>query len=66
RLSLADITILNKMDYRTGSITGRAVALQDQGDKNIYKNQASYQESALYILTSDSVTPNFNHITKYF
>lgn len=35
---MQDLTILNKMDYRTGAFTGRAVALQDQGDKNIYKN----------------------------
>ncbi|MBP6758277.1 MAG: T9SS type A sorting domain-containing protein [Flavobacterium sp.] len=35
---MQDMTILNKMDYRTGAFTGRAVALQDQGDKNIYKN----------------------------
>lgn len=33
-----DLTILNKMDYRTGAFTGRAVALRDQGDRNIYKN----------------------------
>lgn len=35
---MQDVTILNKMDYRTGSFQGRAVALRDQGDKNIYKN----------------------------
>lgn len=35
---MQDITILNKMDYRSGSFLGRAVALRDQGDKNIYKN----------------------------
>lgn len=35
---MQDITILNKMDYRKGAFTGRAVALRDQGDKNIYKN----------------------------
>lgn len=35
---MQDITILNKMDYRTGAFTGRAVALRDQGDRNIYKN----------------------------
>ena len=37
-LYLQDITLLNKMDYRTGTLLGRAVALQDQGNKNIYKN----------------------------
>jgi hypothetical protein len=35
---MQDLTILNKMDYRKGAFTGRAVALRDQGDKNIYKN----------------------------
>lgn len=35
---MQDITLLNKMDYRSGSFLGRAVALRDQGDKNIYKN----------------------------
>nr|WP_288834385.1 pectinesterase family protein [uncultured Flavobacterium sp.] len=35
---MQDISILNKMDYRTGAFTGRAVALRDQGDRNIYKN----------------------------
>jgi pectin methylesterase-like acyl-CoA thioesterase len=35
---MQDLTILNKMDYRSGQFLGRAVALRDQGDKNIYKN----------------------------
>ncbi|WP_281336356.1 pectinesterase family protein [Flavobacterium eburneipallidum] len=35
---MQDITILNKMDYRKGVFSGRAVALHDQGNKNIYKN----------------------------
>jgi pectin methylesterase-like acyl-CoA thioesterase len=35
---MQDITLLNKMDYRTGTLSGRAIALQDQGNKNIYKN----------------------------
>ncbi|MBK0370193.1 pectinesterase family protein [Flavobacterium agrisoli] len=35
---MQDITLLNKMDYRKGAFTGRAVALRDQGDRNIYKN----------------------------
>lgn len=35
---MQDLTVLNKMDYRTGSFTGRAVAVHDQGNKNIYKN----------------------------
>jgi len=35
---MQDITLLNKMDYRTGTLLGRAAALQDQGTKNIYKN----------------------------
>jgi pectin methylesterase-like acyl-CoA thioesterase len=35
---MQDVTILNKMDYRSGSFLGRAVALRDQGDRNIYKN----------------------------
>ncbi|WP_308991077.1 pectinesterase family protein [Mariniflexile litorale] len=35
---MQDLSILNKMDYRKGTFTGRAVALRDQGDKNIYKN----------------------------
>ena len=35
---MQDISLMNKMDYRTGSLKGRGVALWDQGDKNIYKN----------------------------
>lgn len=35
---MQDLTILNKMDYRSGAFLGRAVALRDQGDRNIYKN----------------------------
>ncbi len=35
---MQDLTILNKMDYRVGTFYGRAVALRDQGDRNIYKN----------------------------
>ena len=41
-LYLQDLTVLNKANYRDPSAstaaTGRYVALQDQGDKNIYKN----------------------------
>jgi pectin methylesterase-like acyl-CoA thioesterase len=37
-LYLQDLTILNKMDYRTGTLLGRGVALRDQGSRNIYKN----------------------------
>ena len=42
---MQDITLKNKYDY-VGS-TGRAVALRDQGDKNIYKNVKllSYQDT---------------------
>jgi pectin methylesterase-like acyl-CoA thioesterase len=35
---MQDITLLNKLDYRAGSFSGRAAALQDQGNKNIFKN----------------------------
>lgn len=35
---MQDMTVLNKMDYRKGSFTGRAVAIHDQGNKSIYKN----------------------------
>ncbi len=35
---MQDITLLNNMDYRSGTLLGRAVALWDQGTKNIYKN----------------------------
>lgn len=35
---MQDITLLNKMDYRSGSLLGRAAALMDKGNKNIYKN----------------------------
>ena len=34
---LQDITLRNKMDFRTGTLVGRGVALWDQGNKNIYK-----------------------------
>lgn len=35
---MQDISLMNKMDYRTGTLLGRGVALWDQGSKNIYKN----------------------------
>jgi hypothetical protein len=35
---MQDIALLNKMDFRSGSLLGRAVALWDQGNKNIFKN----------------------------
>lgn len=35
---MQDLSLLNKMDYRTGTLLGRAVALWNQGDKNIFKN----------------------------
>ncbi|MFA9390870.1 MAG: pectinesterase family protein [Prolixibacteraceae bacterium] len=35
---MQDISLMNKMDYRTGSLSGRGVALWDKGAKNIYKN----------------------------
>ena len=35
---MQDISLMNKMDYRTGTLIGRGVALWDQGSKNIYKN----------------------------
>ncbi len=35
---IQDIILRNKMDFRTGSLKGRGVALWDQGNKNIYKN----------------------------
>jgi len=35
---MQDISLMNKMDYRTGTLVGRGVALWDQGSKNIYKN----------------------------
>jgi pectin methylesterase-like acyl-CoA thioesterase len=35
---MQDLSILNKMEYRLGVFGSRAVALRDQGDKNIYKN----------------------------
>lgn len=33
-----DLSLLNKADYRTGTLTGRHVVLHDQGNKSIYKN----------------------------
>ncbi len=35
---MQDIILRNKMDFRTGTLKGRGVALWDQGNKNIYKN----------------------------
>lgn len=35
---MQDMSLMNKLDYRSGTFSGRAVALQDQGTKNIYKN----------------------------
>jgi len=35
---MQDISLMNKMDYRTGTLIGRGVALWDQGNKSIYKN----------------------------
>lgn len=35
---MQDIILRNKMDFRTGNLIGRGVALWDQGNKNIYKN----------------------------
>ena len=35
---MQDISLLNKMDYRIRPLIGRAAALMDQGNKNIYKN----------------------------
>jgi pectin methylesterase-like acyl-CoA thioesterase len=37
-LYMQDVSLKNKMDYRTGVLLGRGVALWDQGSKNIYKN----------------------------
>lgn len=37
-LYMQDITLLNKMEYQTGTFGNRCVALWDQGTKNIYKN----------------------------
>ncbi len=34
---LQNLTLLNQMDYRTGVLKGRAVALWDEGNKHIYK-----------------------------
>jgi pectin methylesterase-like acyl-CoA thioesterase len=34
---LQDLSLMNKMDYRTGTLVGRGVVLWDQGNKNIYK-----------------------------
>lgn len=35
---MQDLSLMNKMDYRTGNLKGRGVVLWDQGNKNIYKN----------------------------
>jgi pectin methylesterase-like acyl-CoA thioesterase len=35
---MQDLSLMNKMDYRTGTLIGRGVALWDQGSKNVYKN----------------------------
>jgi pectin methylesterase-like acyl-CoA thioesterase len=35
---MQDISLMNKMDYRTGTLIGRGVALWDQSSKSIYKN----------------------------
>ncbi len=35
---MQDLNLLNKLDYHSGTFSGRAAALQDQGTRNIYKN----------------------------
>ncbi|MEZ4906460.1 MAG: pectinesterase family protein [Saprospiraceae bacterium] len=50
---MQDLTLLNKMDFRTGSFTGRAVALRDQGDKSIFKNVKLLSNQDTYYTGTD-------------
>jgi len=50
---MQDISLMNKMDYRTGTLKGRGVALWDQGRKNIYKNVKLLSNQDTYYTGSD-------------
>jgi hypothetical protein len=50
---MQDISLMNKMDYRTGTLLGRGVALRDQGSKNIYKNVKLLSNQDTYYSGSD-------------
>ena len=67
-LYMQDITLLNKMDYRTGTLLGRAVALQDQGNKNIYKKNdiKIHKDEEAWLITEFSFLSYLvNHISEY-
>ncbi len=55
---LQDISLLNKMDYRTGTLIGRGVVLWDQGNKNIYKG--------VKLLSNQDTYYSGNTIRSYF
>lgn len=50
---MQDLSLMNKMDYRTGVLLGRAVALRDQGKKSIYKNVKLLSNQDTYYTGSD-------------
>lgn len=45
---MQDMSLLNKMDYRTGTLLGRGVALWNKGEKNIFKNVALLSNQDTY------------------
>lgn len=50
---MQDISLMNKMDYRTGTLIGRGVALWDKGNKNIFKNVKLLSNQDTYYTGSD-------------
>jgi pectin methylesterase-like acyl-CoA thioesterase len=50
---MQDLSLMNKMDYRTGTLLGRGVALWDQGSKNIYKNVKLLSNQDTYFTGGD-------------
>lgn len=50
---MQDISLMNKMDYRTGTLLGRGVALWDKGNKNIFKNVKLLSNQDTYYTGSD-------------
>ncbi|PZX20154.1 pectin methylesterase-like acyl-CoA thioesterase [Breznakibacter xylanolyticus] len=46
---MQDLSLLNKGDFRSGSFTGRFVALWDKGDRNIYKNVKLLSNQDTYV-----------------
>lgn len=55
---LQDLSLMNKMDFRTGTFVGRGVALWDQGNKNIYKRVS--------LLSNQDTYYSGNNIRSYF